>query len=225
MSPQNLRSTAVAALAALSLLISVSVLANLKKEDKKSPPPPPRKNNEISGQLATVRQARILVNGKSTPSGATIFSGSNIQTPESIGAAILIGSLGRVDTAPKTTLTLTFAEGMIEVDLISGCAMLSTEVGTKGLVKTPQEVNHSIGPDKRAFTDICTGDPEAAAPIIDEGAAAKAGAGVCWAVTPPVVTHETLSPLWLFTGGPIVGAGIVSTDGRPDTISASSPAR
>jgi hypothetical protein len=223
MSARRQRFMAIAAMVALSLLLSVHVFANLAKEGKKKAPPQSTTQQQVSGQLATVSQAKILVNGNSTPSGATIFSGSQLQTPESVGAAIMVGSVGRVDIAPKTTLLVTFTCETMEIDLAAGCVILSTEKGISGLVKTPQGINQKIGPEKASFIDVCTGDSGAASPIIGEGAAMKAGAGVCWAVGEPIVLSSGLNPLWLLAG-PIAGAAIVSNkDGRPDTVSQSVP--
>lgn len=225
MDPRRLRITAIAAIIPLSFLLNFQVFADLAKLGNKKAPPQPTTWQKISGQLATVRQAKILVNGHNTPSGATIFSGSQLQTPESVGAAIMVAPLGRVDIAPNTLLVVTFASETMEVDLKAGCVILSTEKGINGLVKTPQGLNHKIGPEKRSFTDVCTGNKGAASPIIDEGAAMKAGAGVCWAVQPPLVlsSGSGFNPLWLFPA-PISVATIGSTsDGRPETVSASAP--
>jgi hypothetical protein len=223
MSARNQRFIAIAAIVAFSFLLNVHVFADLAKLGNKKAPPQSTTQQPISGQLATVRQAKILVNGNITPSGATIFSGSQLQTPESVGAAIMVGSLGRVDIAPKTTLVVTFTSETMEIDLTAGCVILSTEKGISGLVKTPQGVNQKIGPEKLSFIDVCTGESGAASPIIGEGAAMRAGAGVCWAVGQPFVLSSGFNPLWLLPA-PIVGAAIVTTtDGRPDTVSASSP--
>ena len=111
----------------------------------------------------------------------------------------------------------------MEIDLTAGCVILSTEKGITGLVKTPQGINQKIGPEKLSFIDVCTGESGAASPIIGQGAAMKAGAGVCWAVGPPIVIGGGFNPLWLLPG-PIAGAAIASSqDGRPDTVSASAP--
>jgi hypothetical protein len=223
MSARTQRFIAISAIVAFGFLMNVHVFADLAKLGNKKAPPQPTTQQQISGQLATVRQAKILVNGNSTPSGATIFSGSQLQTPESVGAAIMVASLGRVDIAPKTSVLVTFTSETMEIDLMAGCVILSTEKGISGLVKTPQGINQKIGPEKLSFIDVCTGDSGAASPIIGEGAAMKAGAGVCWAVGQPLVLSSGFNPLWLLPA-PIAGAAIVSTkDGRPDTISASAP--
>lgn len=223
MSARSQRFIAIAAIVAFSFLLNVHVFADLAKLGNKKAPPQPTTQQPLSGQLATISQAKILVNGNSTPSGATIFSGSQLQTPHSVGAAIMVPSLGRVDIAPNTTLVVTFTSETMEIDLTAGCVILSTEKGISGLVKTPQGINQKIGPEKASFIDVCTGDSGAASPIVGEGAAMKAGAGVCWAVGEPFVLTSGFNPVWLLPG-PIAGAAIVGTkDGRPDTISASAP--
>ena len=223
MRARRLRIIVIAVMVAFSCLLNFHVFADLAKLGNKKATPQATTQQQISGQLATVRQAKILVNGNSTPSGATIFSGSQLQTPESVGAAIMVASLGRVDIAPKTSLVVTFTSETMEIDLMAGCVILSTEKGISGLVKTPQGLNQKIGPEKLSFIDVCTGEAGAASPIIGEGAAMKAGAGVCWAVGQPFVLSSGFNPLWLLPG-PIAGAAIVSTtDGRPETVSASAP--
>lgn len=224
MSVQKLRLATILALIALTLLLTVNGFAELIKGGKKPAVVAPPAQQRLSGQLSTVAQAKILVNGNSTPSGATIFTDSQIQTPEAIGAAIILWSLGRVDIAPKTNLVLTFTGETMDVNLIAGCLILTTEAGITGTIKTPQGVTHKIGPEKRAFIDVCTGDAGAASPIIGQGAAMKAGAGVCWAVSPPLAieTHG-LGALWMF-GTPLTGAVIATTTGgRPEVVSASAP--
>jgi len=209
---------------AFNFLLQVYVHADLAKESKKKATTQPTNKKQISGQLATIGRMKILVNGNSTPSGACIFSGSQIQTPDSVGAAIMVGSLGRVEIAPKTTLLLDFTSESMEISLTAGCVILSTNEGISGVIKTPQGITQKIGPEKGSFIDVCTGEPGAASPIIGEGAAVKAGAGVCWAVRPPVIISSGFNPLWLLTGAPFGGAAIASTNGgRPETVSASVP--
>ncbi len=81
----------------------------------------------------------IKVNGAIATSGATILSGTAIDTPAQVAAAINLGSLGTVDVAPSTSLTLSFAQkDNFKVILVKGCASLHARKGTSGEINTPQ---------------------------------------------------------------------------------------
>src|SRR5258708_15842423 len=132
MSARRRKLIAVAAMIAFNFLLQVYVHADLAKESKKKATTQPTNKKQISGQLATIGRMKILVNGNNTPSGACIFSGSQIQTPDSVGAAIMVGSLGRVEIAPKTTLLLDFTSESMEVSLTAGGVLPSTNHGVCG---------------------------------------------------------------------------------------------
>lgn len=180
----------------------------------------------VCGQLATVGDKLILVNGNNVRSGASVFSGAAITTPEDVGASLQLWPLGRIEIAPRTNLQISFETGQIEVNLLSGCAILTTYAGTAGTVKTPQGTVERIGPTERAFIDVCTGEAGAAAPIVAQGAAAQAGAGVCWAaevLSAEITEGRGFNPLYLLFGAaPLVFRGLGSLgDGRPPVASAS----
>lgn len=134
----------------------------------------------IFGKLTTIKNQPINVNGNSVSSGTSIRSGTQLQTPDGVGATISLRPMGKLDIAPKTELVLVFDKGNIEVTLIAGCIILTTHEGITGAVKTPQGVTERTDPAKLSSIDVCTGDQGAASPLIGEGAAAKAGAGVLW---------------------------------------------
>ena len=90
--------------------------------------------NRLAGRLRTSGNKPVVVNGNKVVTGTTVFSGAQIESPEKVGATIEIDSLGRIDMAPQTRLTLTFAGGRIEVSLQSGYAVLTTEKGVAGSV-------------------------------------------------------------------------------------------
>jgi hypothetical protein len=134
---------------------------------------------QATGKLATSGNQPILVNGISTNSGATILSGSNIETGDTVGATVDLGMLGSLDIAPNTKLQLTFSsDGSATVMLIEGCVILRVRQGTYGVIKTAEgEVarNDSIK-RQAAVLDVCL--PKGApAAIVNQGAAANAGAG------------------------------------------------
>lgn len=64
--------------------------------------------------------ADVTVNGEVARTGRTIFSGSTIDTPKDSGALVLIGSLGRLELAPSTSVTLSFDDNGIVGTLSTG---------------------------------------------------------------------------------------------------------
>lgn len=132
---------------------------------------------ELSGRLTTRRNRPILVNGNRVGSGTTILSGAQLQTPDGVGASVLLPTAGKIDIAPKTNLTVAFHKGHVGVTLAAGCLILTTDAGTKGAVKTPQGATQITGPEEPSSMDICAGEPGAASPVLGQGAAARAGAG------------------------------------------------
>ena len=88
------------------------------------------------GKLKTRDNKPVVVNGHKTVSGTTMLSGSEIRCPDRVGATIDLGSLGRLDIAPKTDLTLTFDSASVSVQLRSGYVVLTTNKGVCGTVNT-----------------------------------------------------------------------------------------
>jgi hypothetical protein len=88
---------------------------------------------QVLGKLMTTG-GTVSVNGNDTPSGATIASGAAIITPANVGAAVDIGSLGRVELTPDTSAVIEFSGNNIKLILKKGCALLETQQGTTGSV-------------------------------------------------------------------------------------------
>jgi hypothetical protein len=136
----------------------------------------PAQGGAHQGRLTTRGNNPVSVNGTSAKSGETIFSGQTIQTPAGVGATVNIPGLGRVDIAPNTTLTFTFADGTISVSLASGCAILTTNKGVAGTVLaggSTQQTDASNG----GSLDVCSSQTPGAPPVVGQGAASAAGAG------------------------------------------------
>ena len=136
------------------------------------------RRTDLAGSLATARNKPITINGNKVGAGTTILSGTQLQTPSEVGASVQLPSLGRLDIAPNTSMRLTFDKSSIDVDLTSGCVILTTYEGISGSVKPPPGLVGRTDPSRRHFVDVCTGGP-GAAPVIGKGAAISAGAGVC----------------------------------------------
>ncbi len=107
--------------------------------------------------VLTIRDNRpITVNGAIATSGATILSGNAINTPGQVAAAINLGSLGSVDIAPGTTLTLTFAQkDTLKVILVKGCASLQARKGTSGEIDTPEGTAEKTDSNTGGTVSLC----------------------------------------------------------------------
>jgi hypothetical protein len=92
---------------------------------------------EVFGRLSSVGYGKVIVNGNEVFSGTTILSGAQIQTPDTTAAIVSLGSAGKLDIAPKTSLTLTFDRSSVVVNVVSGDALLTTNAGVKGLLTAP----------------------------------------------------------------------------------------
>lgn len=136
----------------------------------------PAQGGTSQGRLSTRGNNPVSVNGTSAKSGETIFSGQTIQTPDGVGATVQLPGLGRVDIAPNTTLTLTFADGSISVSLASGCTILTTNKGVAGTVQSGGSTQQT-DTSKGGTLDVCSSRTPGAAPVVGQGAAAAAGAG------------------------------------------------
>ncbi len=170
--------------------------------------------SRIVGKLKTRENKPVKVNGNKTSSGTSILSGAQIQTPEGIGATVELGPLGRLDMTPKADLTLTFSETGIDVELRSGCAVLTTKVGVKGsliasdgkLLQTdPSKLSSVIGQSAG-----CLG-PQAAVPI---GAAA------------PILSPTTTATVAGAAGSAVIGGATAARgNGRGSDLSSSTPGK
>jgi len=134
-------------------------------------------SQQFTAILTTRGNQPITINGVSAISGATILTGAVIETPDQVGATINLGSLGTLDVAPNTKLTLEFDQNRnVKVTLVQGCAILRARKGTTGEVATSQGTAGTTDPATGGVLDICF-PPGALAPTVNAGAAAAAGAG------------------------------------------------
>ena len=129
------------------------------------------------GVLTTTSNKPITVNGASATSGATIPSGATIETPSGVGATIRLGRLGSICVGPNTKLSLDFDQqgNLLKVTLIEGCVILRTTKNVSGVINGAQGVLGQISGSTGGQLDVCA--KQGAAPAINQGAAADAGAG------------------------------------------------
>ena len=174
----NSRCKRITTATALFLIFSVAqvyVQASFAKPDSKSVPDAgPR---QFAAILTTRGNQPIRINGASVISGATVLTDATIETPDQVGATINLRSLGILDIAPKTKLTLRFDENRnVKVTLIQGCAILRARKNTTGEVDTPQGTAGTTDPATGGVLDICF-PPGATSPTVNAGAETAAGAG------------------------------------------------
>ena len=74
----------------------------------------------IPGKNLSNTTSFVKVNGEAAQSGRSIFSSSTVMTPENSGAVINLGTLGKVELSPATTLIISFNENGISGDLLAG---------------------------------------------------------------------------------------------------------
>lgn len=166
----------------------------------------------LTGKLTTRGSKPVIVNGNKVNAGTAIFSGAQIQSPENVGATVDLGTLGRLDLAPKTDITLTFSAGNVAVELRAGYVVLTTQKGVKGYVRTPEGALSQTDPTKLSSVVVRMAGsvgPEAAAPI---GAAGGLSAGATAGVAA--------------AGAAVVGGAVaVKSSGRGQDVSPAAPRR
>jgi hypothetical protein len=112
---------------------------------------------QTTGILTTQGNNQIAVNGANTISGATVVSGARIETPAGVGATVRLGSLGWLDIAPQTLLSLTFdPSGRVNVVLTQGCVVLHTKQNTTGQIETADGVIGKSDPTKDDVLRVCS---------------------------------------------------------------------
>ena len=161
-----------------------------------APGPPP-----LTGILKTSGNRPITVNGAIAGSGATILSGSIIETPDQVGGTISLGSLSNLEIAPNTKLSLDFdQDGNVRVTLVRGCATVRTKKNVIGQVDTSQGVAGTTDSKRKGFLNVCF-PPGATSPTVVGEAAGAAASGK--------FSLGALALIFLISGG--VGTGIIFT--------------
>ena len=132
----------------------------------------------IRARLTTRGNQPVSVNGNNVTSGATILSGSTIETGDGVGATINLGPLGSIDIAPNSKVTVEFSDGQIKVTILQGCAIVKNKKGASAqiFVGDKSVTSNGSGQKQAGVLDVCfpAGAP---APIVNQGAAVGAGAG------------------------------------------------
>ena len=170
------RRKATTAIAAF-LLFSVSQIGlQIGLADTKSTRTAPVIPQQIVARLATRNNAPITVNGQSASTGASLLTGTTIETAADQSATVNVGPLGSVDIAPNTKVVLTFEQGILKADVVYGCVILTARQNTTGEITTEKGSIGKTDPASGGSLEMCY-TQGAAAPTVGPGVAQGAGAG------------------------------------------------
>jgi len=185
-------STAIAAL----LLFSISQIGLqvgfAEPNSTKSAPVIPQ---QIVGRLTTKNNQPITVNGQSASSGASIVSGTTLETGAGQSATVTVGPLGSVEILPNTKVVVTFETGNLKALVISGCVVVNAHKNTTGELATEQGSSNKTDPAKEGKLENCA--PTAA--TYPTGAAQGGLFGLGWPATVAIIAAGTaagLTPLF-----------------------------
>ncbi len=84
----------------------------------------------VSGRVTNGEPPVVLVNGEASKSGRSVFSSSNVSTPDETTATLAIGRTGRIELAPNSSVSLVFDDKTIEAELTSGTLTVLGALGT-----------------------------------------------------------------------------------------------
>jgi hypothetical protein len=135
----------------------------------------------ITARLTTRGNQSVMVNGTNASTGASILTGATIETGDGVGATVNLGPLGSIDLAPNTKVEIQFDNDGLKLKLFVGCTVVRNKKGKKAEISTDQGVairdeGSTSAPGGGVPLDVCypSGAPN---PIVNQGAAANAGAG------------------------------------------------
>lgn len=157
----------------------------------------PAANTKLAGQILIAdRGADVTVNGEVVTSGRSVFSGSTIDTPESSGAVLSLGDLGRIELGPSTSFSVSFDERGISGTLSSGRVTILA-------AKDTVSVTTSEG-----VARLATGESASSGAPSLPTAPAPASAAPAW--------------LWLLLiGGVVAGVAVAAASGDGETTTVS----
>ncbi len=95
----------------------------------------------------------VMVNGEPAKSGRTVFSSSTITTPESFGATVNLGKVGRISLAANTTFAYNVEGESVSGDLTAGSiTVLNAATGVNVKTLTGDTVTVNAGESANAAT-------------------------------------------------------------------------
>lgn len=165
--------TAVAALVFFSVTQIGLQIGLAEPNSTKNTPKIPQ---QLVARLATRNNQPITVNGQSASTGASLLSGTTIETAADQSATVNVGPLGVVDISPNTKVLVTFEQGNLTAQVIYGCVILTARKNTTGEIMTEKGSIGKTDPANGGVLEMCY-TQGAAAPVVGPGVAVGAGAG------------------------------------------------
>lgn len=107
-------------------------------------------SQDCTGTL-TVKEGRVTINGNAAQTGATVLTGSVINTSSNGKAIIDLGALGRVEVGDSTTATLTCIAGLLEIR--TDCSKTEVEVRRGTVDVRKPKVETLIAGKKQKYDD------------------------------------------------------------------------
>lgn len=149
-------------------------LAATKSAVPAVPPPPP-----VKAVLKIGGNKPISVNGAAATDGATILTGSIIETPDQVGAVISLGSAGDLEVEPGTKLKLEFDEnGNMKVTVARGCATARSKKNIVAEIYTEQGLAGTTDNKRRKALTVCFPEGATSPTISVPAGAAAASNGI-----------------------------------------------
>lgn len=84
----------------------------------------------VSGKAVDGEAPVAMVNGEASKSGRSVFSSSNISTPEDTNAVLSLGKAGRLEIDPNSSVNIVFDESSVDAELTSGRLTVLSSLGT-----------------------------------------------------------------------------------------------
>ena len=163
----------------------------------------------LFADLKTDWNKPIKLNEVLVASGTSVTTGTLLETPENIGAVIVLKRKTRIRIEPNSKVMLNFTNESAAVDLFNGCASLKAYESFTGAISLPAGKTLTTSPDNGDYIEVCSsGRAMAALP---------AGSQI-----PPA---GGISPLIYILGGGTSTAVIVATttSGRNSPLSTFTP--
>jgi hypothetical protein len=119
------------------------------------------KADKVAGELITNGKdaSAVTLNGEAAQSGRSVFSASTVTTPDNATATINLGKMGKIELAPKSSLSVNFEENGITGTLTAGTV---TVIGTPDSPVVINTLNGSVS-SATAENNTFTVDAENAA--------------------------------------------------------------
>jgi hypothetical protein len=122
-------------------------------------------NKALAGEITfsgVSDKSAVLLNGERAYSGRTFFSSGVIATPETNSALVNLGKLGRINIAPNSQLSLSFAENTISGKLSAGQITVFSNEGVAVNIETSDNVVNNNAAQSSVFTvNVRTGVTQA----------------------------------------------------------------